>query len=136
VSGTGLRVLVVEDNPLSRELLASQLRLLGHEAVLFADGAGALAAGGTVDYDLALVDLRLRGASGFEVAAELRRREDTRRVPIVGVTASIAPEDAARANGSAFDAVCLKPASLAELRTLLERWAPGRGRPSGSEAIP
>jgi DNA-binding NarL/FixJ family response regulator len=73
VSGRPLRVVLVEDEPGTREALAAGLRLQGLEILAaFASGEEALAACGPLRPDVALVDLELPGISGAETARKLR----------------------------------------------------------------
>lgn len=75
------RILVAEDERAINDLICKNLELVGHEALSAFDGAEALAALEREDVDLALLDVMMPRASGFEV---LRQHV---RTPIIFVTA-------------------------------------------------
>ena len=79
------RLLVVEDEPNIRELLATSLRFAGFEVHVAADGATALHLATTHQPDLVVLDVMLPDMDGFSVTRKLR--DTGRRLPIVFVTA-------------------------------------------------
>jgi len=85
---TSARVLVIDDEPILRELLKAQLAALGHETVLAADGAEGirmyqeLRAAGT-PVDLVITDLTIPGGIGGKEAAQLLLQKDPRARLIV-----------------------------------------------------
>ena len=84
----GARVLVVDDNVAIRDLARTILQSSGAEVTEAEDGAGALAAALHQPFDVILLDLRMQGLSGREVAASLRsKRGPNRNAPIVAFTA-------------------------------------------------
>jgi len=80
-------VLVVEDDPLARDLLTSVLTDEGYEVIAAENGEQALAAIGTISPNLLTLDLDLPGIAGDVILAELRRRDETRELPVVIVSA-------------------------------------------------
>ena len=92
--------LVVEDDPESLALLTSILEKEGCEVAGASDGVEALAQLACRTPRIILLDLLMPNMDGFEFAAELRKREDWRRIPIVVVTAKdLTVEDRRRLNG-------------------------------------
>jgi signal transduction histidine kinase/CheY-like chemotaxis protein len=87
----GLRVLFAESYPPTQRLLLDHARALGIEAVIASDGPSAIRALETEHFDVAVVDLRLIGIDGLEVARRFREiergRSDGRRLPIVALNA-------------------------------------------------
>lgn len=81
---SALKVLVAEDDPAIRELLAHHLEREGFEVIAVADGMAALRAARECA-NLVILDVGLPGIDGFEVARTLRREK--REVPIVMLTA-------------------------------------------------
>lgn len=86
------RILVVDDDPGVRDLLATTLRLEGHEVVAVADGATALERLRTETVDVVLLDRRLPGMDGLEVLAAIRADPELTLVPVVLVTALDDPD--------------------------------------------
>jgi two-component system phosphate regulon response regulator PhoB len=80
-------ILVVEDDPLARELLANVLTDEGYDVMAAESGEQALTALGTVWPALITLDLDLPGITGDLILAELRRRDETRTLPVVVVSA-------------------------------------------------
>jgi two-component system sensor histidine kinase TorS len=94
-----LVVLVVEDDEINRIVCQRYLESLGHRALAVGDGEAALALlrGYRERIDIVLMDISLPGASGLEVARDIRRLDDERwqSVPIVAMSAHV--------SGAAFD---------------------------------
>lgn len=83
-------VLVVEDNEFNRRLLKDHLTSWGQEVLLAEDGWQALQMEEQQRFDLILLDIRMPGIDGIEVAARIRRQEQERSekaVPIIAITA-------------------------------------------------
>jgi len=114
------RVLVVDDNRLSRELIADILRPLRLEIVEAHDGVAALAAARRIKPDLVLLDLAMPGIDGYGVLNELRRNPENARTPVVAVTAQAMPGERARALAAGFSDFLTKPVRSADLRRRVE----------------
>lgn len=115
-------VLVAEDNAISRDMLLFQLELLGFEAVAAEDGAAAARAWREGDFALLLTDLQMPGLDGYELATLIRSEESAQRMPIVALTANAANEEADRCVAVGMNGCLTKPASLATLRSVVDRW--------------
>lgn len=125
------RVLVVEDDPVSRTLLAHQLTALGYRDIdLACDGRQALAECGRRPYDLVLADLCMPTMGGRELLAALRAQGMA--MPVIAHTA--APCDSERARQDGFERLLHKPLTLAALRAALD--AVLHCPPSASDAPP
>jgi len=107
------RLLVVEDEPNIRELLATSLRFAGFEVHVAADGATALKQASTHHPDLVVLDVMLPDMDGFTVTRKLR--ESGRILPIVFVTARDSVEDKVKGLTVGGDDYVTKPFSLAEI---------------------
>jgi CheY-like chemotaxis protein len=112
------RVLVVEDNPDSRETLELLLQGWGHEAQVAADGSEGLAKGLSWKPDVAIVDIGLPLLDGYEVAQRMRAQLG-RDIFLIALTGYAQPEDRRRALASGFDVHMTKPADLDELARLV-----------------
>lgn len=111
-----LRVLVVEDNAETLELVQVLLRLMGHEVDGADNGDDGLQMATTRRPDVALVDLGLPGLDGYELAERLRATEGYDRLWLVAVTGHGRPEDKARALDAGFDHYLVKPVDEIALR--------------------
>jgi signal transduction histidine kinase/FixJ family two-component response regulator/HPt (histidine-containing phosphotransfer) domain-containing protein/putative methionine-R-sulfoxide reductase with GAF domain len=123
----GAPVLVVDDHPVNLEVLALQLKLLGLEAKTVSDGVNALAAWAPGRYAAVLADIHMPHMNGYELARRLRAAEDERggtRTPIIAVTANAMKGEEERCLAAGMNAYLLKPVSIEQLRTTLERWLP------------
>jgi CheY-like chemotaxis protein len=93
-------VLVVEDDPATREVIRRTLEGDGWQVSEAENGKVALQAVASKVPDLILLDLMMPEMDGFEFVAELRRNEAWRRVPVVVVTAKdLSREDRERLDG-------------------------------------
>ncbi|MDB4972308.1 MAG: histidine kinase, partial [Myxococcaceae bacterium] len=115
-----LRVLVVEDNEDTLELVQMWLRSLGHEVQGASDGNAGLESAITMRPDVALVDIGLPGIDGYEVARSVRASDAGHGIYMVAVTGYGRPEDRARALDAGFDAYIVKPLDVAGLKRALE----------------
>lgn len=120
----GLRILVVEDNPDTLELLETWLGMLGHAVHAAADGRAGLELAMSTKPDVAFVDIGLPVLDGFEVAKNIRAAEGCDDVYLVAVTGYGRPEDRARALDAGFDDYIVKPIDEPSLTRVLDR--PGR----------
>jgi CheY-like chemotaxis protein len=110
------RILVIEDNPDSAEMLKETLELLGGHAVQIAfDGPSALAMARTFHPEIVLCDIGLPGMNGFEVAQAIRAEPSLGRVFLIALSGYTSPEDQQRAIEAGFDRHLGKPASWTEL---------------------
>ena len=91
------RVLVVDDNELSRELLVRRLRRVGHHVEEAAGGREALAMIDSRPYDLVLLDVMLPDVSDWEVLRRVRERFTLAELPVIMVTARDQSDDIAQA---------------------------------------
>lgn len=103
-----LEILVVEDDPVYAEFVASTLRDSGHGVHVAGDGAGARARARDIRVDAVVLDLTLPDESGYDIARALRRDLIARHAVIILLTANMYPElDTAEAVG--IDLVLSKP---------------------------
>jgi len=80
------RILVVDDNPVNRELLASIVRKAGYDVVTAAGGREALAMARQKAFDLILLDIIMPEMDGFAVCKSLQDDLETRNVPVIMVS--------------------------------------------------
>jgi signal transduction histidine kinase/CheY-like chemotaxis protein len=115
----GARVLVVEDNPDSADVLELMLRMAGHETKSARDGPHALTIADTFRPAVVVLDIGLPGMSGYEVARQIRKRSWAEGVLLVAVTGWGQAEDQRRAMDAGFDFHLTKPVDPEALMRLL-----------------
>ena len=117
-SSAPLRVLVVEDNPVNRQLIARMLAVLGHQAEAAPDGETALRLASRDVWDVILLDIRLPGIDGLETARRLRQAGC--RATLIALSANVYESDRAAALAAGMDGFLGKPLHLDELREALD----------------
>jgi len=123
-----MRILMVEDDALLGDGLASGLRALGFAVDWFRDGAAADGALATAPYEAILLDLSLPGGDGMEWLARWRNRGNT--TPVLILTARDALDARVAGLDSGADDYLVKPVELAELAARLRATTRrARGRP-------
>jgi len=132
-SAHGQRILIVEDNPVNREVLMAQLSRLGYQAAAAENGAEAVKALANAEYDLVLMDCHMPVMDGFEATQRIREvhRSD---IPIVAVTADAMPADRDRCLQAGMNDYLAKPVELQRLSAMLAKWLPARAAGDPAEA--
>jgi putative two-component system response regulator len=114
-----VRVLAADDQEETRRVLQRALMSLGYEVEVACDGIEALAKL-PLGVDLVLVDARMPGLDGFEVARRIRAEPEHRDIPIIMVTGLDSREDRLRAVEAGVSDFIAKPFELTELRVRTE----------------
>ncbi|HQY42995.1 MAG TPA: phosphate regulon transcriptional regulator PhoB [Paracoccaceae bacterium] len=121
-------VLVVEDEPAQREVLAYNLEAQGFRVAQADNGEEALLMVAEETPDLIVLDWMLPNVSGIEVCRRLKSRAETKGVPIIMLSARSEEVDLVRGLETGADDYVVKPYSVAELmarvRTQLRRTRP------------
>lgn len=86
-------ILVADDDPDILELVCLRLEMAGHQTIQAVDGAAALELARSELPDLCILDVLMPKMSGFEVLGELRASEETSRLLVVLLTASVQSQD-------------------------------------------
>ena len=115
----GLRILVADDYPDGRDMLAFFLERQGYTVATASDGADALAVAPVFQPDVAILDIGMPGISGHTVARELRKQRGE-AVTLVALSGLGEPADKARAAEAGFDCHFTKPVDIAALAKFLE----------------
>jgi two-component system, sensor histidine kinase and response regulator len=119
------KILLVEDNPVNREVAVGMLESLGCVAHAAENGWLALEAINNDAYDAVLMDCQMPVMDGLTATAELRRREQNAggaRLPIIALTANAMEGDRERCLAAGMDDFLCKPFSQQQLAALLKRW--------------
>ena len=123
VSGSGHRVLLVEDNTINQKVAVQMLRKLKCEVDIAGDGETALEMAFRRPYSLILMDVQMPGMNGYETASEIRKREHESRTPIIAMTANAMSGDREKCLESGMDDYLAKPVKPDELQKIIAKWA-------------
>ncbi len=129
--GSSMRVLLVEDNAVNREIAEELLALLGVHVEVARSGQEALdrlQASAPSAYDLLFMDCHMPGMDGFEATRRIREREQPgEHLPIVAMSASATVEDRQRCTAVGMDDFLAKPIYLDALRDMVQKHGVGGG---------
>lgn len=115
-----LSILVVDDDPINREVADAMLRKLGHHATVAVDGKAAIAFCRQSTFDVVLMDIRMPGMNGFDTSAAILALESERKPRIIALTADISKDTQARMQQSGIGAMLGKPILLEALRRAID----------------
>jgi PAS domain S-box-containing protein len=117
------RVLIVEDDPDTKDMLTRTLRRVGFTTESAGDGYEALATARRVHPDVILLDLRLPGMDGYEALSHLKRNIATGAIPIIALSAHVSNPVAERERLIMLGAsdFLLKPLGIEEVVTAVDR---------------
>lgn len=117
------RVLLVDDEPLNREIGFYLLEEIGGiEVDLAGDGNAAVAMAGSHPYELILMDLHMPVMDGFEATRRIRRIEGYETIPIVALTANAHDEVWALCRQAGMSGYLSKPVVPETFSATLRQW--------------
>lgn len=116
-----IHLLVVDDHPINRRLLADQLSSMGYQVITANDGLDALEALKTHQVDIVLSDVNMPKLDGYGLTQRLR--EMAYRFPVIGVTANALAEEKKRCLDAGMDNCLSKPVTLETLRDTLAHYS-------------
>lgn len=114
------RILIIDDNQDSAEMVAMLLSLSGHDVKVAVDGEEAIEVARAYHPEVVLLDLGLPGIDGYEVARRLQS-EGLSGEMLVAVSGYGQPEDRLRTKAAGFDAHLIKPIDPTEVRKVVEQ---------------
>jgi CheY-like chemotaxis protein len=118
----GCRILVVDDEPVNREVAQIQLEAAGLLVDQAADGGEAVAMAQDTDYIAILMDMQMPILDGLDATRRIRRNPDRLHTPIIAMTANAFAEDKARCMAAGMNDFLAKPFSPEDLfSTLLQQ---------------
>jgi CheY-like chemotaxis protein len=123
-----MKILLVEDNELNRDMLTRRLQRKGYVVVEAVDGIEGVAAATRERPDLVLMDLELPRLSGLEATRRLRGDPATATLKIVALTAHALSDVRQEALDAGCDAFETKPVDFASLIVTIERLTDTGGR--------
>ena len=114
------RVMIVEDNQDSGELLCQLIESEGYSAILAQDGIAALQEFTSFAPDVIVLDIGLPGMDGYEIAKRIRRLEAGSRTRLIALTGWGRSTDRALSQQAGFDDHLVKPVGFSELLRHIE----------------
>ncbi|GFE62799.1 PAS domain S-box protein [Geobacter sp. AOG2] len=125
--GSPLRILLVEDQEISRMFTVRILQKMGHILDSAQDGREAVEKWENGSFDMILMDVQMPGMDGIEATAVIRGREAARggHVPIIALTAHALKEDRGNFLSQGFDGYVSKPLEMGALNDEMKRCLEG-----------
>ncbi len=122
-AGSGLNILLAEDNRINQRVASLLLSRQGHRIDIAENGEEALSALAANDYDVVLMDCQMPVLDGFEATRRLRRSREVRNpnIPVIAITANAMHGDRERCLAAGMNDYISKPISEKEVREVLER---------------
>ena len=114
------RILIIEDNEMNRDMLSRRLIRRGYEVVMAVDGEEGIAAAKAQNPDLILMDMSLPVIDGWEATRRLKAEPNTRRIPVIGLTAHAMAGDKEKVIDAGCDDYDTKPVELPRLLQKIE----------------
>jgi two-component system cell cycle response regulator DivK len=115
------RLLYVEDNEMNRDMLCRRLQRRGFEVLIASNGEQGVAMAAAEKPDLILMDMSLPVLDGWEATRRIKASPDTRRIPVIGLTAHAMATDRDKCLEAGCDDYDTKPVELARLLEKIER---------------
>lgn len=103
------KILLVDDALFNRRLIEIALKPQGYELLMAENGREGIDLAIRERPDLILMDIQLPDIDGYMATQELKRRVETRAIPVIALTASTTPEDIQHATEAGFAAYISKP---------------------------
>lgn len=116
-----MMILVVDDHPINRRLLADQLGSLGYQCKTAQDGVDALNVLSKNHIDIVLSDVNMPNMDGYRLTQRIRQLGLT--LPVIGVTANALAEERQRCLASGMDSCLSKPVTLDVIKKTLSAFA-------------
>ncbi|MEI8299432.1 MAG: response regulator [Pseudomonadota bacterium] len=123
------RILLVEDDPMSREVAEALLGTVALTVDIAHDGIEAVQMAEKFSYDLVLMDVQMPDMDGLEATRRIRRLADGQTLPIIALTANAFSRDRTACLDAGMDAVITKPIEPFEFFSTLRQWLQPKARP-------
>ena len=121
--GRAARVLLVEDNSVNQLVALGQLRKLGHECIVAAGGAEALALLPEGNFDVVLMDCSMPDMDGYETTRRMRQLESpAASIPIIAITAHALPGEREKCLAAGMNDYLAKPVATEQLGSMIKLW--------------
>jgi two-component system sensor histidine kinase/response regulator len=124
----GCPIMVVDDEPINREVACSQLEAAGLVVDQAEDGAEAIRLAANRQYAAVIMDMQMPNLNGLDATRALRAMAAYRETPIIALTANVFSEDKVRCFGAGMNDFIAKPCEPESLYATLLHWL-DRSRP-------
>ena len=114
------RILLVEDNEMNRDMLSRRLVRRGYDVVIAVDGEQGVAMARSESPALILMDMSLPGLDGWEATRRIKAAPETKRIPVIALTAHAMSGDREKAVAAGCDDFDTKPVDLDRLLQKIE----------------
>ena len=115
-----IRILLVEDDAINRDVLARYLTLLGYEVIIAVNGVQALEQAQAQLPHIVLMDMRLPLMDGWQATRELKKIPATAAIPVVALTAYAMDEERQKCFDAGCDAYESKPVDMPHLLATIQ----------------
>jgi PAS domain S-box-containing protein len=120
---SNLKILLAEDSPINQKVAINQLKNLGYEADVAANGIEVLEAIARIEYDLILMDCQMPELDGYETTRQIRLLDSASRdIAIVAMTANAMKEDREKCLNVGMNDYLSKPIRKEDLGEKLDLW--------------
>ena len=116
-----MRMLLVEDNPATMDIVQTELEFLGYDTMVADNGKKAVEMAATHLPDLIIMDISLPKMDGLEAAALIRKNPKTKTIPILAATARALPGDKEKCLRGGCDGYIAKPFTHRELGAAIKK---------------
>ena len=127
---TTARVLLVENDPLNRQIVGELIESLGHTVTVAENGTEGVHKYQANQPDLVLMDIQMPGLNGIEATREIRAWEDDQQqnhVPILAMTADLEIKQISSYGAAGMNGLLSKPVNREKLEEAVQGWAVRRG---------
>jgi two-component system, cell cycle response regulator DivK len=121
-----VKILLVEDNEMNRDMLSRRLGRKGYDIVIAVDGQQAIDMASAESPDLILMDMSLPVVDGWETTRRVKADPQTQTIPIIALTAHALVEDKDKAIAAGCDDFDTKPVDIQRLVGKIEALLDGR----------
>jgi len=115
------RILLVEDEPATIDLMQQQLEFLGYEVTVAKNGLEGVGRATSGLPDLIVMDIRMPQMDGLQAASRIRKNPKTQAIPILAATAKALPGDREKCLAGGCDGYIAKPFTYKELGAAIRK---------------
>ena len=114
------RILLVEDNEATVEVMVLQVKFLGYDVIVARNGADAVELLAQELPDLIIMDIQMPKMDGFQAVSRIKNDPRTQSIPVLAATAKAMADDKERCLASGFDGYLAKPFTQANLGSAIK----------------